>query len=190
MSEDEQFEEFESFQIDRESLDSLLQNARAFESPDIPQKGDLTSEIENRRPRQLDEKEVKVMGVYEHQEQGMPPSAFVLLRDNQDRQVVIFIGRFEAIAIAAALEGEVYDRPMTHDLLKNTIERMGGRIERIIIDDLWQSTYYAKVSINTGNETMDIDSRPSDGIALALRASAPIYMAEAVLEQSAINQEM
>ena len=149
----------------------------------------LTSEIENLQPRQLDEKEVKVMGVYEHQEQGMPPAAFILLRDNQGRQVLIWIGRFEAYAISVALEGASHDRPMTHDLLKSVIERLGGRVERIIIDDLWQETYYAKITIIVGDHSVDVDARPSDAVALALRVQAPIYMAESVL-QSAVSEDL
>jgi uncharacterized protein len=167
-------------------LDDLIRNARSLEPSSFMDSGsDLTSEIENRQPRKLDEKEVKVQGVYEHQEQGMAPSAFVLVKDNQGRQVVIFIGRPEAVAISVALEGASFPRPMTHDLLKIVIERLGGRVERIVIDDLWQETYYARISVCANAEVLEIDSRPSDAIALALRVGAPIYMAESVLEQSA-----
>ncbi len=146
-------------------------------------------EPENRRPRQLDEKEVTVIGVFEHQEEGIPPAAFVLLSDALGRQIVIWIGRFEAYAISAVLEGAQYDRPMTHDLLKLMVDRLGGSVEKIIIDDLWQDTYYAKitVSVKNGANAQEIDARPSDAIALALRAKAPIYMAESVLEQAAVG---
>ena len=145
-------------------------------------------EPENRRPRQLNEKEVTVMGVFEHQEEGIPPAAFVLLSDVLGRQVVIWIGRFEAYAISAALEGAQYDRPMTHDLLKLLVDRLGGKVEKIIIDDLWQDTYYAKITVSVnGVNVQEIDARPSDAIALALRAKAPIYMAESVLEQAAVG---
>lgn len=153
----------------------------------------LTSEIENRRPRKLDEKEVEVVGVYEHQEEGMPPGhsspAFVLLRDKLGRQVLIWVGRFEAYSISIALEGITFDRPMTHDLLKNILDRLGGTVDRILIDDLWQDTYYAKISVTSNGVSADIDCRPSDAIALALRTKSPIYMAESVLEQSAISED-
>ena len=66
---------------------------------------------------------------------------------------------------------------------------MGGTIERILIDDLWNNTYYAKLTITIDGRTVEIDSRPSDGIAVALRAKAPIYMAEAVLERAAVQEE-
>lgn len=151
-----------------------------------------TSEIENRQPRRVEEKEVQVVGVYEHEEQGAPghaAPAFVLLRDNQGRQVLIWVGRFEGYAISVALEGMSFDRPMTHDLLKSALDRLGGRVERVLIDDLWQDTYYAKISVSTNGKAIDIDSRPSDAIALALRAKAPIYMAESVLEEASVSEE-
>lgn len=185
---DERYEGEENEGYFDASLDELLKNARAFESN--PLDFELTSEVENKRPRQLDEKEVKVMGVYEHQEQGMPATAFVLLKDNSGRQVFIFIGRFEAVAISVAIEGAAYPRPMTHDLLKIVIERLGGKVDRIVIDDLWQQTYYAKIHISITNQMVDIDARPSDAIALALRFGAPIFMAESVLQQSAIDEEL
>lgn len=138
----------------------------------------------------LDEKEVKVVGVYEHREEGNPrPSAFVLVRDAAERSVLIFIGKFEAMSIWLALEGTSADRPLTHDLLSNVVDRMGGKIERVLIDDLWNSTYYAKVSITHNGNTIEVDARPSDGIAVALRAKAPIYMAESVLEKAAVREE-
>lgn len=153
----------------------------------------LTSEIENRQPRRVEEKEVQVIGVYELHEQGAAagssPPAYVLLRDNRRRQVLIWIGRFEAYAISVALEGVSFDRPMTHDLFTNALDRLGCRIDRILIDDLWQDTYYAKISVCRNGETVDIDSRPSDAIAVALRTKAPIYMAESVLEQAAVDEE-
>ena len=182
---DEEFEE--SFEDDLKEGPS--------EDADLGGVDDLmTSETENRQPRRLDEKEVEVVGVYEHHEQEMPsgssPPAFVLLRDKRNRQVLIWVGRFEAYAISVALESIPFDRPMTHDLLKNVLDRLGGKVERVLIDDLWQETYYAKITVSMNGDTMDIDSRPSDAIALALRAKAPIYMAESVLEQAAIDEEI
>ncbi|HET6452876.1 MAG TPA: bifunctional nuclease family protein [Armatimonadota bacterium] len=166
------------------------------EQPGRPRRSDedLTSEIENRQPRKLDEKEVQVIGVYEHQEQGLlppgfSPPAFVLLRDKQGRQVLIFIDRSVAFAISLALEDKAADRPLTHDLLKNLADRLGCKIERVTIDDLWQDTYYARLSVSVNGNSMEIDARPSDAIALALRAKAPIYMAEYVLENASITEE-
>ena len=145
--------------------------------------GEFTSELENRTPRSLHEKEVKVMGVYAHQDQGTIANHFVLLRDNRGRRIPIFVGQFEAFAISVALEGESPDRPFTHDLIRLVLERLDATIERVVIDDLWNETFYAKIGIvKVGGEMMDIDARPSDAIALALRVRAPIYMAENVLE--------
>jgi len=138
----------------------------------------------------IEEKEVKVIGVYEHRAEDQPqPTAFVLLRDATERSVLIFIGKFEAMSIWLALEGTSADRPLTHDLLNNVVARMGGIVDRVLIDDLWNNTYYAKVSISYDGRSIDIDARPSDGIALALRAKAPIYMAESVLERAAVREE-
>lgn len=137
------------------------------------------------------EAEVKVAGVYEqHDQTSNQPSAFVvLLRDSQGRSVPIWIGRFEAMAISLALEGATADRPLPYDMFNTVINRMGGTIDRVLIDDLWNNTYYAKISITTSASVLDADSRPSDAIALALRAKAPLFMSEAVLEKAAVREE-
>ncbi|MDR3710397.1 MAG: bifunctional nuclease family protein [Capsulimonadaceae bacterium] len=146
---------------------------------------EFTSETENQGPRALNEKEVKVSGVYLQQEPGMPAQHFVLLRDNRGRRVPIWVGPFEAWAISFAIEEQPADRPLTHDLMKILLEKLNATVDRIIIDDLWRDTFYAKITVVTpdGNY-LEIDARPSDAIALALRVHAPIYMAEYVLEQT------
>ena len=103
--------------------------------------------------------------------------------------MLIWIGRFEALAISLALEGASADRPLTHDLLNNIVNKMDGTVERILIDDLWNNTYYAKITIAHNGKTIEIDSRPSDAIALSLRAKAPIFMIESVLEKAAVQEE-
>ncbi len=169
---------------DPDGLASLRGHSReelARDAREVP--GEFTSETENTQPRSLNEKEVKVMGVYAHQEQGTIANHFVLLRDNRGRRVPIFVGQFEAWAISLALEGDSPDRPFTHDLIKQMLERLDAKVERIIIDDLWNETFYAKIGLaKPGGETLELDARPSDAIALALRVRAPIYMAETVLE--------
>ena len=155
-------------------------NANPYES---------TGENENRAPRALNEKEVKVMGIWgtldpEHPDKP-PKQMFVLLRDNRGRKAPIYIGSFETVAIQMSLENTPSERPSTHDLLKSMIDRLGGSIDRVTIDDIWQQTYYARITITMKDGTVqDIDSRPSDAIALALRAKAPIYMAEDVIESA------
>ena len=164
---------------DPDGLASLRGSSR--EGVNTP--GEFTSEMENTKPRPLNEKEVKVMGVFAHQEQGTVANHFVLLRDNRGRRVPIFVGQFEAWAISLALEGDSPDRPFTHDLIRLMLERLEATIERVIIDDLWNETFYAKIGIvRVTGESMELDARPSDAIALALRVRAPIYMAETVLE--------
>ena len=147
---------------------------------------ETSAETENRSRRSLNEKEVKVMGIWGTQNpddpNGPPKETFVLLRDNRGRKAPIFIGPFETLAIQSSIEGMTSMRPSTHDLLKIAIERMGGSVERITIDDLWDRTFYARITIATKDgHTEDLDCRPSDAIALALRTKSPIYMAEDVI---------
>lgn len=143
-------------------------------------------ELEKRPDRgEIRTREVKVVGVFE----DVPQNYFVLLRDNRDRQLPILIGQFEAHSIAIALHGDRPMRPLTHDLLKNTVERLGAKIDSLTIDDLWHETYYAKLTLAVGDKVIDVDTRPSDGIAVVLRAQAPIYVAESVLEEIERHEE-
>ena len=123
--------------------------------------------------------EVQVVGVG----QDLKGNEFVLLRDEQQRQLPIWIGRCEAWAIYMRIEEHDVSRPMTHDLLLNIIQRMGGQIQQLLIDDLWQNTFYAKICVTRDEEILEIDCRPSDGIAVAVRAEVPILVADAVLEE-------
>jgi len=139
-------------------------------------------ELEARRSRELHEKEVKVVGVYDH-----PRGPFVLLRDSRGRAMPIWIGSAEALSISIALEGTATQRPLTHELMKQVLERLGGKIEYALVDDLWSNTYYAKLNVRTDGKTMDVDCRPSDAIALAVRARVPIYVADHVLEEAQVE---
>lgn len=154
----------------------------------------LTSETENLKPRQIKEIEVKVLGVYEHTDNEpdeMPVEKyFILMRDDTNRRVAIWIGKFEAYSISMAMEHASLGRPMTHDLMCDVIKKLGSKVLKILIDDIWQETYYAKISLQTPVNIIEIDSRPSDAIAVALRANAPIFMAESVLEQSSLNNDI
>ena len=150
-----------------------------------------TPETENRIRKPLLEKEVRVINVYEavpvtdnFDGQPQQKTTFVLLRDNSGRECRIFVLPELAIAISMGLENDIPERPFTHDLMKTLVDRLGGTVERVTIDDLWQETYYARVTVSQGTETLDIDARPSDAIALALRYHAPIYVAESVLAAS------
>src|SRR5262249_32063153 len=147
------------------------------ESGDVPDEA-----VEARRRRELNEKEVKVVGVYEH-----PKGAFVLLRDGRGRAMPIFIGHPEALSISLAIEGQATPRPLTHDLIRSLLERLGASVEAALVDDLYNNTYYAKITLRTNGTPMDVDCRPSDAIAVALRAKAPIYVADAVLEEAQVE---
>ena len=110
---------------------------------------------------------------------------FLVLRpkDGSDtRFCPIMIGHFEANAIIATQRDPEPRRPMTHDLLLNTIRDMGGSVEHIYIRSLEDQTFFADVAVRLGEDVHDIDARPSDAIALAIRARAPIYMADEVLD--------
>ncbi|MCE9557453.1 MAG: bifunctional nuclease family protein [Armatimonadetes bacterium] len=130
--------------------------------------------------------EVTVEGVYLAESQGNV-QRFVMLADDSGRRFHIVIGLFEASAISYSLDGQQPDRPMTHDLLKIVIERLGGSLVRVLIDDIWTSTYYAKLYLLIDNEEVEIDSRPSDAIALALRFNVPVYVSPQIFDHAAEN---
>jgi bifunctional DNase/RNase len=175
---DDDFEELfsESEEAELEEIEAQLQRLLGGEP--------ASSELEERAARfdRGRELEVRVTGVYERIEHGQPRALLVQVRDNYGRTVPIVIGPFEAHAIVSALNDDTPPRPMTHDLTRNILTRLGVSIDRVVIDDLWQGTFYAKIYLLHGDEEIEIDSRPSDAIALALRFRAPIYMAESVLE--------
>jgi len=111
----------------------------------------------------------------------------VMLRDSQGSRIVpIWIGAVEASAIAFELEDIKLPRPMTHDLLKETIERLGAMVDHVAVVDLKSGTYYAVVEIRRGDEAYRLDARPSDAIALALRTQSKILCEEHVIEQAQV----
>ena len=112
---------------------------------------------------------------------------FVQLSEKAGGRILpIWIGLLEARAIALKLEEVPMSRPMTQDLLDSIIARLGGRVAHVIVTDLFEGTFYAKIVITKDGETLEIDSRPSDALALALRAGVPIYVDESVLEQAGV----
>lgn len=109
----------------------------------------------------------------------------VILRDlDKGHFLPIWVGIFEANAIALEMEKVATPRPMTHDLLKNVLASLEARVERIVINDLRENTFFARIHLVRGEAALEVDSRPSDAIALALRAQAEIYVEEEVLEKS------
>lgn len=112
-------------------------------------------------------------------------SPIVVLKDSEDKIFLpIWVGIFEANAIALKLESIETPRPMTHDLLKTTIELMNGAVTQITISELRESTFYAIIQVTAGERTIEIDARPSDAIALALRTDATILVDQSVIDQA------
>lgn len=109
----------------------------------------------------------------------------IVLRDADGGRVLpIWVGIFEANAIALRIENIATPRPMTHDLLRNVIEDLNGVVRKIVVSDLKDNTFYALIYVEVAGQTLAIDSRPSDAIALALRADAPIFVEETVLDNA------
>ncbi len=112
----------------------------------------------------------------------------VMLREADSRRLLpIWIGAFEAEAIATALQGHEPPRPMTHDLLKNVIAELGGTVQYIAITQLRDNTYYARIVVEVRGMRREIDARSSDAIALGVRSDVPIYVAEAVFDQAGMT---
>jgi len=113
-------------------------------------------------------------------------SPLVLLKDPEDINFLpIWIGIFEAAAIAMEMQNIKPPRPMTHDLLKNAIEMLKGKIEKIVINEVKEGTFFSSIEItNNKNKKISIDARPSDALALAVRTKSPIFVSEAVMMQA------
>jgi len=110
----------------------------------------------------------------------------ILKEKDADRYLPIWIGPAEADAIAVKLQDLAVPRPLTHDLLRTIIDTLGGAISHILVSDLHNDTFYAKILIRVNGDLKEIDSRPSDALALAVRSQVPIYAAEAVLDKAGI----
>ena len=129
--------------------------------------------------------EMKIRGLM------MDPAAntpIIILKDvNGDAMLPIWVGAFEANAIAVEIEKLATQRPMTHDLVKNIIWEMGATVRRIVITDLIENTFFAVIEMIREGEVLLVDSRPSDAIALALRVDCPIYVSEDVVKNSSAS---
>lgn len=110
--------------------------------------------------------------------------ALLLKEIDGNRRLPIIIGHFEAQAIATELEGLKPPRPLTHDLAKSIIDNLGATIVEVVITELRDNTFFAKIVLDISGLTNEIDSRPSDAIALAVRADAPIYISEIVMQEA------
>ncbi len=129
--------------------------------------------------------EVRIRGLMMDPATNMP---IVVLKDVASETVMpIWVGIFEANAIAIEIEKVAAPRPMTHDLTRNIIRHLNARLERVVITELKDDTFMAVLWLKQGDEPLTIDARPSDAIALALRSDCPIYVSENVLQSSKLN---
>jgi len=111
----------------------------------------------------------------------------VILRDKDGQRVLpIWVGIFEANAIALQIENIATPRPMTHDLLRNVITDLDGRVDRVVVSELKENTFYAVIHLTVQGERVAIDARPSDAIALALRTHSPILVEESVIDNAKV----
>jgi uncharacterized protein len=111
----------------------------------------------------------------------------ILKQKDGDRYLPIWIGPAEADAIALRLQDVNVPRPLTHDLLRSVIDQLGAQIASIVVNDLSNDTYYARIMLTVGDRSLEIDARPSDAIALAVRAHVPIYADESVLDKAGVQ---
>jgi bifunctional DNase/RNase len=124
--------------------------------------------------------EMSIKGLMVDPVTNMP---IVLLHDSEGSRVLpIWVGVFEANAIAIQIENVSTPRPMTHDLLRNVIQDLHGNVEKVVVTELKDNTFYAVLHLLVGDQTVVIDARPSDALALALRVRAPIFAEDAVIE--------
>jgi len=111
----------------------------------------------------------------------------VLKEENSERFLPIWIGPAEADAIAVRLQDVSVARPLTHDLVRSIIDSLGASVESVVVNDLSNDTFFAKIMLQVDGRSMEIDSRPSDAIALAVRVQVPIYADESVLEKAGVR---
>ena len=127
-------------------------------------------------PVQMELRRIIISEIHEQQ-------VIVLREVEGDRSFPIVIGVFEATSIERRVKGMPSPRPLTHDLLANVIENLGGELQDVFISELRDHTYFAKLRIRQEGELLEVDSRPSDAIALAVTAKVPIYVSEEVLDE-------
>ncbi|HSJ52438.1 MAG TPA: bifunctional nuclease family protein [Anaerolineae bacterium] len=113
----------------------------------------------------------------------------VLKEEGMDRYLAIWIGPYEADAITIKLQGVEIARPLTHDLLEQSIQKLGANVSHILVNDLHDDTFFARVVMDRDGERIELDSRPSDAIALAVRVQAPIFVSESVMERAGVIPE-
>ncbi|AFL88177.1 hypothetical protein Terro_1887 [Terriglobus roseus DSM 18391] len=134
-----------------------------------------------------DEVEVRIRGLMMDPVTNMP---MIVLKDlTGDGVLPIWVGIFEANAIALEIEKSATPRPMTHDLLRNVLRAFDATVTRVVINDLKDDTFFAVIWLDRDGDVMTMDSRPSDALALAMRADCPIYVSRTVMDNARMNQK-
>ncbi|NOZ59630.1 MAG: bifunctional nuclease family protein [Euryarchaeota archaeon] len=119
--------------------------------------------------------------------EGVTPVVF--LENDREEVLPIYIGAAEAFSIQTALEKVPYPRPLTHDLLVNILEGLNSKIERVLIDDLSDGVFFARLIVRVDGNEFEFDARPSDSIALAVRTGAPVYVSDKVMETASVSKD-
>jgi hypothetical protein len=131
---------------------------------------------------------VRVVGVFMSPvPEGVTPVVF--LENDREEVLPIYIGAAEAFSIQTALEKVPYPRPLTHDLLVNILEGLNSKIERVLIDDLSDGVFFARLIVRVDGNEFEFDARPSDSIALAVRTGAPVYVSDKVMETASVSKD-
>ncbi len=141
-------------------------------------------------PRLNGYQEVKVVGVYmTNTPEGTTPTPIVLLENEDEKVLPIYIGASEAFSIQTALEEMSYPRPLTHDLLVSMLEGLNTKIEKVIIDDLDDGVFFARIIVTRNGDEFEFDARPSDSLALVVRTKSPVFVSKKVMEQASVDRD-
>src|SRR6202453_3463467 len=158
---------------------------RQSELPKLEAELKKLSELKDRAPQDTGIVEVRIRGWMMDPSTNMP---IIVLKDvGSDAVMPIWVGFFEVKAISDEIEKTAAPRPLTHDLTRNLIRNLNAELDRVVISELKDDTFLAVLWLRQGDETVTVDARPSDAIALALRADCPIYVSEQVMQAAKLN---
>lgn len=133
---------------------------------------------------------VRIVGVYmASATEGAAPTPIVLLENKEEKVLPIYIGASEAFSIQTALEKMSYPRPLTHDLVITLMEGLDSKIKKILIDDLSDGVFFARIVVKQNGNEFEFDARPSDSLALAVRAKSPIFVSNGVMDSASVDKE-
>ncbi|MFC1717155.1 bifunctional nuclease domain-containing protein [Candidatus Poribacteria bacterium] len=148
----------------------------------------LPEDFSEKVVHEVEVKYVKMKGKGESTDDPVAPIVFLGSKTDEKQLLPIFVGVFEAFAITTTLDGsQQLSRPMTHDLMANMLKEFGMEVVRVVVTDLLENTFYARITVKSDGKLKEIDARPSDAIALALRTGAPIFVAKSVWSESSIE---